>query len=172
MSLGQFHLFTAIVAIISGAYVFLGTRKGTRRHRQVGWVYALSMLALNATALMIYRLFGGFGPFHVAAVVSLATTLLGVLSARALRRQRRAREAPSKRDYAGHHYAWMAYSYLGLIAAAVAEVATRVPVFQPGPGQGATFGTIVGTSAILVFVAGSRIIKRRMADALSPFRAR
>lgn len=57
------------------------TRKGTRRHHQIGLVYAVSMLGLNATAFLIYRLFGGFGAFHVAALLSLLTIFAGLLPA-------------------------------------------------------------------------------------------
>jgi uncharacterized membrane protein len=171
MTLGQLHLASAFAALLIGAYVFLGTRKGTRLHRRAGWAYVVAMLALNVTALLIYELFGGFGPFHVAAVASLVTTLFGVVAARALRRERRARQRPAGgTDYAGHHYMWMSYSYLGLVAAAVAETATRVPAFQPAPGQGAVFGTVVALASIGVFVVGNRIVKRRMAASLAPFR--
>ena len=39
------------------------------------------MLLLNATALLIYNLFGHFGPFHIAALVSLCTVVAGLWSA-------------------------------------------------------------------------------------------
>ena len=171
MTLGQLHLASALASLVIGAYVFLGTRKGTRLHRRAGWAYVAAMLALNVTALLIYRLFGGFGPFHVAAILSLVTTLAGVVTARALRQRRLARNPQGNGpDYAGHHYMWMSYSYLGLVAAAVAETATRVPAFQPAPGQGATFGIVVAVASVAVFVVGSRIIKRRAGPALAPFR--
>ena len=43
-------------------------------------MYVLSMLLLNITALMIYDLYGRFGPFHVASVISLATIGAGFRS--------------------------------------------------------------------------------------------
>lgn len=54
---GSFHLMVSILAMITGIMV-LGMRKGTRRHRQLGYLYAVSMLLVNLTAFMIYRLFG------------------------------------------------------------------------------------------------------------------
>jgi len=60
---GSFHLIVSILAMISGIMV-LGMQKGTRRHRQLGYLYAVSMLLVNLTAFMIYRLFGGFGIFY------------------------------------------------------------------------------------------------------------
>lgn len=83
---GAVHLLFAIAALASGLFIVL-RRKGTRTHRRVGRVYALSMIGLNVTALMIYRLTGTFGPFHVAALVSLLTIVGGVLPA--LRRRPR-----------------------------------------------------------------------------------
>ena len=80
-TLGQLHFVSALVALGAGAFVLLD-RKGTTRHRRVGWTYALAMLLLNATALLIYRLTASFGPFHVAALVSLATLLAGVVPMR------------------------------------------------------------------------------------------
>ncbi|HEV2292419.1 MAG TPA: hypothetical protein VGR35_01105 [Tepidisphaeraceae bacterium] len=51
--------------------------KGTRSHRVIGYLYVAAMLALNVTAFLIYRLYGRFGPFHVAALVSLAMVIAG-----------------------------------------------------------------------------------------------
>lgn len=171
MSLGQLHLISAIASLVIGAYVFLGTRKGTRWHRRAGWAFVVAMLTMNITALSIYRLFGAFGPFHVAAILSLASTLLGLSSARALRRRRLAREPRGAGpDFASHHYMWMSYAYLGLVAAAVAETATRVPAFQPAPGQRMIFGIVVALASFLVFAVGMPVIKRNAGVALGPFR--
>ena len=70
--LGITHLAAAIVAMIVGAVVLL-SRKGTYWHRCCGWLYVGAMAAVIVTALLIYDLFGGFGPFHVAALISAAT---------------------------------------------------------------------------------------------------
>src|SRR3712207_4566555 len=78
--LGPIHTVAALVAVASGAAVLLQP-KGTRRHRQLGWTYVVSMVALNVTALSIYRLTGRFGAFHVAALVSVATLAAGLLPA-------------------------------------------------------------------------------------------
>jgi hypothetical protein len=45
------------------------------------------MLFLNLTALSIYHLFGRFGPFHVASVISLATICAGFVPAVLIVRQ-------------------------------------------------------------------------------------
>jgi uncharacterized membrane protein len=169
--LGAFHVGTALAALSFGAAVLLIAPKGTRRHRQLGWCYVASMLLLNVSALLIYRLFGGFGPFHVAAVLSLATVLLGTSTAIAARRSRQRRAPRDRARWVDHHYHWMTYSYVGLLAAAAAEIATRVPAFRPGPGAGPLFGIVVVVSSLAVFAIGSRVIKRRTREMLAPFRA-
>jgi uncharacterized membrane protein len=76
--LGMVHFIAALSSLLLGALVLLTRPKGNRRHRQLGWAYVIAMLTLNVTAMMIYRLFAGFGPFHVAALISLATVAMGV----------------------------------------------------------------------------------------------
>lgn len=151
--LGEFHVATAIVALAAGAWV-LRQRKGTRIHRRIGWVYAVAMLGLNVSALWIYRLTGTFGPFHVAALISLGTVTAGIVSAR--RRKR------GDKDWLRKHYAFMTWSYVGLVAAAVAEVATRAPAIQAiAGGPTPAFWVTVVLASIAVFVFGGAIIRRR-----------
>jgi len=165
--LGQLHLATAIASLVSGAVVLLMSPKGTRRHRQIGWVYAVSMLLLNGTALMIYRLFGGFGPFHVAALVSLATLVVGVGCALQAKSNRLGRDLSARGRWVERHYYFMTWSYVGLWAAAVSEIATRVPAFRPRPGQGMVFGIVVAVATILVVVVGARLIRTRVRGTLA-----
>ena len=138
-------------AIISGAAMLL-RQKGTRSHRRIGWVYVASMVGLNVTALGIYRLSGNFGPFHAAAIVSLATVIAGVVVV--LRRR-------YDSDWLRKHYLWMTYSYVGLLAAAASEILTRLPV--------ASFWWAVALASALVFVAGAVMIQRRQKAILAPF---
>ncbi len=151
--LGWFHVTCALTALGSGAAVLL-RRKGNRAHRRLGWVYVTSMLLLNVTALMIYRLFGGFGPFHVAAVFSLVTVIAGIIPP--------IRRKPA--NWVEHHYRWMTWSYVGLCAAAVSEVGTRVPGFQ--------FWWAVMGGTFLVIGVGATLIHRRASAVLAPFQRR
>ena len=75
---GLAHTFFGVAALLLGLLVVF-RRKGTRTHRRIGQAYLLAMLALNVTGLMIYDLYGRFGPFHVAAAISLATIVAGFL---------------------------------------------------------------------------------------------
>ena len=158
--IGQLHLASAIAALASGGWVVL-RRKGTATHRRVGWLYAASMLTLNLTALMIYRLTGTFGPFHIAALVSLGTLVAGIIPAW--------RRRPVQ--WVEQHYYWMTYSYLGLLAATVAETATRVPAIRAFAGAPApAFWIVVAVVSIAVFVIGGRVIRRSFEGTTRPFR--
>jgi uncharacterized membrane protein len=162
MSLGKLHLATAILALAAGAWVVLRP-KGTTTHRRVGWVYAASMLIMNVTALLIYRLTGTFGPFHFAALVSLATLIAGIIPVW--------RRRPG--NWIEQHYYWMAYSYLGLVAAAFAETATRVPAVQAfAGGPTPAFWVVVVIASVTVFIIGGRFIRRRFEPTVAPLRGR
>ncbi len=140
--LGLIHLLIASLAILFGTLVIL-SRKGTRRHRWVGRIYVIMMVFVNLTALLIYELFGHFGPFHWMALFSLATVFAGYLPA--------LRKTP---HWKHQHAYFMAGSYVGLMAAAIAEIAGRVP--------GWSFGPAVVISSIIVIVIGVRVMQVRI----------
>ena len=76
--LGFVHTLFGLAALATGCAVVI-RRKATRIHRRIGRAYVAAMLLLNLTALLIYDLYGRFGPFHVAALISLATVLAGIV---------------------------------------------------------------------------------------------
>ena len=145
--IGLVHLLMASFALIFGSFV-LADGKGTVFHRRVGYLYALSMLGLNITALMIYRLFGKFGVFHWAAVVSLVTLLAGMIPV-ILRR-------PAK-SWLGLHFNFMYWSVFGLYAAFVAEMATRLPI-RTAVSSVTTFFMIVGAATFATMLVGQIIL--------------
>ena len=113
---GLAHTAFAAASLVLGVGLF-GFPKGTELHRAVGALYVLNMFGLNVTALTIYRVFGGFGAFHVLSLINLAILLAGFAAA-FLRRPRR--------TWLAYHYYFMGWSYVGLCAAAGAELAVRV----------------------------------------------
>lgn len=137
--IGLVHLAFSILALVLGSYI-LFTEKGTAIHRKVGYAYAISMLGLNATALMIYRLNGKFGLFHFFAVWGLFSITVGVLAA--------AFRKPAQ-SWLTFHYYFMYWSVIGLYAAFGAEMSVRIPK-RP-------FWTMVGVSSGLVSVIGTII---------------
>jgi uncharacterized membrane protein len=169
ISLGWIHTVAASTALVAGAAVLL-TRKGTRRHRQLGWTYVVSMLLLNGTALLIYRLFGRFGPFHAGAIFSFITVVAGTAAALGVRRARARRDPVARARALERHYQWMTWSYVGLAAAAVSETATRLPALRPRPGQGMAFGITVAVATLLVVGIGAQLIRRRRTALLAPYR--
>jgi uncharacterized membrane protein len=168
--LGAFHFIVACFAIVAGAVVILSGPKGTRRHRQLGWTYVTAMLLTNATALMIYGLFGGFGPFHVAAIMSLISLTGGVLSIRSARRARLRGQLWLRAHRIEGHYWWICFSYVGLIAALASETITRVPALRAfSGGPGVTFAIAVGGATAVVFAVGTWAIMSQRRRLLSPF---
>jgi uncharacterized membrane protein len=148
---GLVHTLLGVGALILGLAVLL-RRKGTHVHRRIGQGYVVSMLLLNVTALMIYDLYGRFGPFHVASVISLATVSAGFVPVY-LRRPRAA--------WMQLHATFMCWSYVGLLAAFVSEVAVRVP--------GIGFGSAVIVTTVLVVAGGAILIHTRVPRILVAF---
>lgn len=152
-TLGAAHLAAAAAALAFGAVVF-AEPKGTRTRRILGAAYVAAMIATNASALGITRLTGAFGPFHALALISLAVLARGVVAA--LRR---------RPGWLLTHYYSMAWSYVGLLAAACAEIAVRVP-FEPlrAVRGGGTIGLIsVATFIVLGYILLPRLQARALA---------
>ena len=145
-ALGLVHTLFGALALLFGLAVVV-QRKGTRTHRRIGRVYFASMILLNATSFTIYDLYGRFGPFHTAAVISMATTAAGFLPAY-LRRPRM--------TWMAVHGIFMGWSYVGLLAAFVAEIATRIP--------GVRFGTGVIGATALAMAGGAILIHTRVPE--------
>ena len=72
--LGFIHTLAATLALVLGALVFFG-RKGTRRHKIIGYSYAASMATLLISAFCIYRLTGRFNVLHFFAIISVSYAL-------------------------------------------------------------------------------------------------
>lgn len=153
--LGIIHLVVAILAMIFGAVVIF-LKKGTRVHVRFGYAYVASMLAVNISALMIYKLFGKFGPFHWAALISLASIAGGMIPA--IRRKPRG-------IWIELHYEFMNWSIVGLYAAFWSETFTRYFRFQG-------FWILVATATALTVVIGAYLIKSRKAKILAQFGVR
>ena len=150
-SMGWVHFVMALAAIAVGGAVAL-SRKGTVRHRNLGRVYAWLMVGVNATAFSIYGLFGRPGPFHAAAFVSLVTIIAGWIPVR--------RRKPGQ--WVEIHARWMAWSYVGLLAAAAAETLSRLP--------DSPFWWMVAGASLAVVAIGAVVINRRLPVALAPYR--
>ena len=59
---------------------------------------------------------------------------------------------------------------VGLVAAAVSEIATWMPALRPRSGQGLAFGVTVAVATLLVLAVGAQLIRRRRSALLAPYR--
>jgi uncharacterized membrane protein len=141
--LGWFHLITALLAMLAGAFV-LATKKGTKRHKQIGYAYVLSMLLVCISAMGIYQLTGTFGIFHITAIVGFLTLSGGIIPMLITNLERK---------YKAVHVWFMYYSVLGLYAAFASELAVRIPD-KP-------FYSMVGIATGIIFFAGTIFILKK-----------
>lgn len=142
-SLGWFHLAIALLAMLAGAFV-LATPKGTKRHKQVGYIYVASMILVCASAMGIYRLTGTFGIFHVTAIVGFLTLAGGMIPMFIKNLEKK---------YKAVHVWFMYYSVLGLYAAFASELSVRIPD-RP-------FYTMVGIATGTIFSVGTIFILKK-----------
>lgn len=153
-TLGSTHIVFGSVALLAGTLVVL-TRKGTRYHRTAGHLYFTSMLGLNISGLLIYRLTGDFNFFHATALLSLTCLLTGILPVILQR---------PKKGWLQLHGGFISGSYVGLVAATVSEMVTRVP--------GWDFTIAVGATTALISAVGIYLISTRMSAAIAGIRSR
>lgn len=154
--LAAVHTALGVTALATGAVV-LARRKGDRPHRLVGRVYAAAMVVLCVLSFGLRDtapLWAGYGPFHIAALVSLGTVTAGVWVAW--------RRRPG---WLEGHYQWMAWSYVGLVMATGGHVMR--PVFLALRDAGIDAGLATALSVGVVWglppLIGSRWIARRKA---------
>lgn len=160
--LGVVHFVFSLLAIALGAIVML-LPKGTRWHRTWGHGYFWCMIGVVATALALYNLTGGVTPFHLAAVVGGATVLAGLWSVLGRR---------PRKMWITAHATWMSWSYVGLLAAFVAESLTRfaMPAVEGVLERNAlwpAFWTLVAVGSAATLAAGGWLIRRWLPDAVA-----
>jgi uncharacterized membrane protein len=117
--LGWTHTLACLCALAAGATVLVGP-KGTSRHRSIGRLYLVSMLATNLTALAIYRR-GMFYFPHWFAVAALIAIGIGFICVRVRR---------PRTYWLNAHLTCMVASYYMLIGGGVNEVFLRVGVLH------------------------------------------
>ncbi|NNF26823.1 MAG: DUF2306 domain-containing protein [Gemmatimonadetes bacterium] len=154
---GGFHLAFSLIAIAAGAVVLL-LPKGTRWHRTWGHGYVWSMVGVIVTSMAMYDLTGRVTPFHFAALVATVTVAGGMWTV--LRRRPRG-------AWIEAHATWMAWSYVGLTAALVAESLTRfvMPVAADRLTTGAlwpAFWALVMFGTFGAVAVGARLIRTRL----------
>ena len=151
-TIGLTHLVASIIAIIAGTMILL-MKKGTLNHKKVGYIYVTAMTVLLITAFMIYRLWGGWGLFHYAAVISSVTLLGGMLPI--------VFQYP-KKNYIAFHFSFMYWSVIGLYAAFFSEIMTRLPsILYDGPPDSFFFQLLSVTVGLVVMSGGIYFYKNK-----------
>lgn len=150
--LGLTHLVSALLAMLFGMVVIFN-KKGTKLHIRFGYAYTVAMLVLNVTAFMIYKLFGTFGPFHIAALISTASLLGGIIPVYLKK---------PENGWLYLHYEFMNWSIIGLYAAFWSETFSRFFSF-------AGFWVLVITATAMTIAIGVYFLKKRKKEILARF---
>jgi uncharacterized membrane protein len=138
-AMGGLHAVAALAAILLGLAVIL-LPKGRALHRLLGLTYVFSMLTTSISALLLYGMTGHFGLFHFFALVSLISVIAGLIQP-IFRRP----------DWMRRHLIWLAWSYLGLLAAAATEAAIRLPMLKHlANGETFLLGGAIGVAAMVI----------------------
>jgi len=137
---GLGHFASALLALICGGVVFF-QKKGTRAHRIWGRVYGVAMVVLNAAGLNTYGIDGNFGPFHWMALVSLITLSAGLLPVWLRKPQG---------GWLELHAHFISWSYVGLVAAGVSQIATQLSDWPPLLAVGLPSAVVLGGGALLI----------------------
>lgn len=112
---GTVHFSLAILCIISGALAIYN-QKRSAKHKLPGYVYVVSLLLVNLSALFVFVDSNQFGLFHYLAIISLVTLCAGFIPA--LTRK------PGS-TWVNRHAYFMGWSYLGLLSAGIGQIATN-----------------------------------------------
>ncbi|MCU0325839.1 MAG: DUF2306 domain-containing protein [Spirosomaceae bacterium] len=127
------HITASVMGLITSTIVLVAA-KGTQFHRKTGYVFAVVMLIINISALMMYRLTGKFNFLHIFAIISLASLIRGMLPA--MRR--------NSANWLRTHITGMVGAALGVWAAGIAELITRVLRHHLTPTLTITLAVAVG----------------------------
>lgn len=135
-TLSIIHLIFVLIALTAGA-LLLVLPKGTRWHRTLGHIYFTNAVGAHLTVLPTIDQTATPEPLRYLALTSLVVLAIGILPV--LFRY-------PKDTWLGMHMGAMLGSYVGLVAAAAAEVASRIVDEQ------FFFSVIVATSAAIILV--------------------
>lgn len=107
-----FHITGAISAYLT-AFLIFTQRVGSNRHRLIGICYALAMLTTAFSGFGLYN-WGYPSIFHVFSVITVLTISRGWYAVYRFR-------LTGERSHLANHYFNMAYSFMGLNLAAIAQ---------------------------------------------------
>lgn len=74
------HLITIVIALVLTSVLLLQNR-GTRRHRQLGWAWAIAMFGTAVISLFVHESGPGFSPIHLLSVLTIIGVPLTIYAA-------------------------------------------------------------------------------------------
>lgn len=144
------HAFCGLFALGAGAVLFVQPKR-TPLHKRLGHYYAATLVVVDVTSWLLYFIRGStLNAFHVLALANLFALSWGIATA-ILRK-------PHGKWYR-HHYYLISWSYVGLVAATLVEIALKV-------GQVTSVASIVALTVSPVLCGGLWIEwkSRRLGD--------
>lgn len=149
---GSLHFGAALLALVLGPIIML-RKKGDKYHRWLGRIWAVCMLCITVSALVMYDMLGRPNLFHFFAIVSLATLIPGVWSIRKFKKSR------DPRHLITHQYC-MVWAFFGLAAAGIWQMAfTLVRTGQFSVSRGLLYNGLGALTALTAI--GLNLILRR-----------
>ena len=146
--LGSLHVAAAVLALAVAAIVLVRT-KGTTAHVRLGRIYVVLLVLVDGFALLTYQ--NGIGPFHLLAVISLATLTAGLIW------------SPRRRGSRQIHGILMIWSVAGLVGAGLAQGATAaLPQASPWPTVATTAGVCLLATLATRALASSKPASGRL----------
>ncbi len=135
------HISSALLALLLAAVVLIAP-KGTRFHKRMGYVFAVTLLLVNGSAALMYNLTGRFNLLHVFVMISLVSLIYGMIPA--------IRRKPA--NWLRRHISGMTGAALGVWAAGLAELTIRVLPGFLNPTQ--IMGIAAGIGVVFFFLIG------------------
>ena len=143
---GSIHATLALFCIVVGAVQLMRPKRGAP-HRARGYAFVYAMLVADGTAMLLYRFTGAFNIFHVGALVNLVFVVAAIVPV--LR-------TPRPANWKLSHYMFIAWSYVGLIAAALTEAIVRLS----HPATRGMAWSVTAVVTVLVTAIGYALIQR------------
>lgn len=140
------HIFGVIFAYLC-AFLLFAQRVGSARHRIFGMGYAAAMLIAALSGFGIYN-WGHPSIFHVFSVITLVSISRGWY---AIYQYRKSKD----RNHLLNHYFNMAYSFMGINLAAIAQ-AMRAFSYN----SLAEYFAILGVAYLITIVAANQLIQK------------
>lgn len=157
----QIHLVSALLAIATGAVVFL-LPKGGRRHRRWAYLYVTAMLTTTGVVAFVPATvlkFGnsGWGFFHLFIIVGGISALVGIFALWKWRRTGNLR-------WLRNHQLRFTFSYAGLLMAGFSQLTTNprlglIESLTPAQFWVSFAGTNLAILGVAMFFASKYLVK-------------